>query len=123
MSKADRGGHPFHGEEKGVGGPAKSVKSCGAIVGLAYSQDIFDHNASDIFVVTEGPVAAQEPSVYPGVDAINRSLFCLFGQEDFEPNLSRYTINTVERLRRDGSLPYSLGAGAGSRNWLATPFT
>ena len=88
MSIADRGGRPFHGEEKAVGGPVKSVKSCGAIVGLAYSQDIFDHDASDVFVVTEGPVAAQEPSVYPGVDIINRSLLCLLFQEDFEPGLS-----------------------------------
>jgi len=56
--------------------------------GAAYSQDIFDQNASAVFVVTEGPVVGQKASVYPGVDAISRPLLCLFGQEDFEPNLS-----------------------------------
>jgi len=54
-----------------------------ATVGLAYSQDVSDHSASDVFAATEGLVASQEPSVYP--DGPLLSLFC---QENLEPNLS-----------------------------------
>jgi len=64
-------------------------------MGLAYSQNIFDHNAPKSFVVTKGSVTAREPSVYPGVDAITRPLFCLFCQEDFEPSLSLCAITIV----------------------------
>ena len=57
-------------------------------MGTAHSQDIINHNAPDIFVVTERSAVAHEPSVYPGANAIKRSLFCLFGQEDAKPDLS-----------------------------------
>jgi len=84
----DHGGRSFHGEEKAAAGPARLVKTRKATVGQAYSQDVFDQNASDVFVVTEGLVVSQEPSVYPGVDAIGRPLLGLFGQENSEPNLN-----------------------------------
>ena len=87
-STTDRGGHPFHGEEKGVGEPAESVKTRKSIAGLAYGQNIFDHDPSNAFIDTEGLVVGQEPPVYPGVDTIDGPLFHFFDQKDFEPNLS-----------------------------------
>ena len=86
-SITDRGGHPFRGEEKAVSEPVKLVRACRAIEGLAYSQNVFDYNASKSFVATKGSIAAQELSVYPEMNAIARPLFCLLYQEDLEPSL------------------------------------
>lgn len=87
-STTDRGGRPFRGGEKAVSGPIKWVKTREVMVGIAYGQNMFDNNASNIFVATKDSVVAKEPLVYPWVDVITRPLSCFFYQEDFEPNLS-----------------------------------
>ena len=87
-SITDHGDRSFRGEEEAANEPIKSVKECKTTVGSAYSQYVFDHNASKGFVVTKGLVTPQELSVYPGVDIVTRPLFCLFDQEDFESNPS-----------------------------------